>query len=108
MFVQFFCVSRDAGGQRAACANPNRLIKPWRDPSGALQWGCPAGNKHSSSWRYKEVQGAIPELCSSLPLLPRVVMAGCLLVTALHRDEGKSMIGKSTTKILILSIGGAF
>lgn len=41
MFVQFFCASRDAGGQQAACANPNRLIKPWRDPSGALQRGCP-------------------------------------------------------------------
>lgn len=34
MFVQFICASRDAGGQRAACANPNRLIKPCRDPSG--------------------------------------------------------------------------
>lgn len=104
MFVQFFCASRDAGGQRAACANPNRLIKPCRDPSGGLEWGCPVGNKQFSSWRYKEIQGAIPEFCSSLPLLPRVVMTVCLVVTGLHRDEGKSLTGKSTTKTLILSI----
>lgn len=35
MFVQFLCASRDAGGQRAACANPNRLIKPCRIHQGA-------------------------------------------------------------------------
>lgn len=104
MFVQFFCASRDAGGQRAACSNPNRFIKPCRDPSVGLEWGCPVGNKQFSSWRYKEIQGAIPEFCSSLPLLPRVVMTVCLVVTGLHRDEGKSMIGKSITKTLILSI----